>query len=135
MKKTIATCVLLAASAHCAAEISVIVHPSNGNALDKDSIAKIYLGKAKSFSDGTKVQAVGLSSGSVVDEFTSNVLGKSSSQYKAYWSKLIFTGKGTPPEGLDNEQAVLDFVAQNSDAIGYVDSAKVTSAVKVVGKF
>ncbi|CAM4136097.1 phosphate ABC transporter substrate-binding protein [Pseudoalteromonas byunsanensis] len=135
MKKTIATCILLAASAHCAAEVSVIVHPSNGNTLDKDSIAKIYLGKTKSFNDGTKVQAVSLNSGNVVDEFTSNVLGKSSSQYKAYWSKLIFTGKGTPPEGLDSEQAVLDFVAGNTDAIGYVDSGKVTGAVKVIGKF
>ncbi|NOU50519.1 phosphate ABC transporter substrate-binding protein [Pseudoalteromonas sp. JBTF-M23] len=135
MKKYFAACMFLAINVSAQAEVAVIVNPSNGAAIDKDAIAKIYLGKTKSFSDGTKVNAVGLNSGSSVDEFTTSVLGKSSSQYKAYWSKLIFTGKGTPPEALDNEQAVIDFVAANADAIGYVDSAKVTDNVKVVGKF
>ncbi|MBD1584347.1 phosphate ABC transporter substrate-binding protein [Pseudoalteromonas sp. S16_S37] len=135
MKKYFAACMFLAISVSAQAEVTVIVNPSNGATIDKDAIAKIYLGKTKSFSDGTKVNAVGLNSGSTVDEFTANVLGKSSSQYKAYWSKLIFTGKGTPPEALDSEQAVIDFVAANADAIGYVDSSKVTGNVKVVGKF
>ncbi|BBN83805.1 hypothetical protein PA25_37900 [Pseudoalteromonas sp. A25] len=135
MSKYFVASTLLALSFSIQAEVAVIVNPSNGATLDKDAIAKIYLGKAKSFSDGTKVNAVGLNSGGAVDAFTSNVLGKSSSQYKAYWSKLIFTGKGTPPETLDSEQAVIEFVAANADAIGYVESAKVTGAVKVVGKF
>ncbi|CAH9053800.1 hypothetical protein PSECIP111951_02402 [Pseudoalteromonas holothuriae] len=135
MKKYFVAGTLLAVSAAIQAEVAVIINPSNNTALDKEAIAKIYLGKMKSFSNGTKVNAVGLSSGDSVGKFTANVVGKSSSQYKAYWSKLIFTGKGTPPEALGSEQAVIDFVAANADAIGYVDSAKVTDSVKVVGKF
>lgn len=129
MKNYILGCVLLAVSTLSQAEVAVIVNPANGAALDKDEIAKIYLGKSKSFSDGTKVKAVGLNSGGTVDAFTSGVVGKSSSQYKAYWSKLIFTGKGTPPEALDSEQAVIDFVSANADAIGYVDSRDRKSVV------
>ena len=51
---------------------------------------------------------------------------------KAYWSKLVFTGKGTPPAELANEAAVLSHVAANPDAIGYVDAASVDGSVKVV---
>ncbi|MGB1303739.1 MAG: phosphate ABC transporter substrate-binding protein, partial [Pseudoalteromonas marina] len=47
----------------------------------------------------------------------------------------VFTGKGTPPEKLGSDQAVIDFVAANADAIGYVDSAKVSDNVKVVATF
>ncbi len=72
---------------------------------------------------------------SVADEFNDKVVGKSSSQLNAYWSKLVFTGKGTPPEKLTTDQAVIDFVAANNDAIGYVDSAKVTDKVKVIATF
>jgi hypothetical protein len=117
------------------AEVAVIVNLSNNNALDKGTISKIYLGKTKSFADGGKIKAVGQNGTAVAKAFTQSVVGKSSSQFKAYWSKLIFTGKGTPPEVLSNDQAVIDFVASNPQGIGYIDGAKVTDAVKIVGRF
>ncbi len=35
-----------------AAEIAVVVHPSNAAALNPEAIAQIYLGRSKSFPDG-----------------------------------------------------------------------------------
>ncbi|MDQ2042934.1 phosphate ABC transporter substrate-binding protein [Pseudoalteromonas sp. 20-92] len=135
MKKLILASALTLCSISASAEVAVIVNASNTSNLDADTIKKIYLGKSKSFDNGTKVNPVNQNGNSVADEFNDKVVGKSSSQLNAYWSKLVFTGKGTPPEKLDNDQAVLDFVAANNDAIGYVDSAKVNDSVKVVGKF
>ncbi|ALQ08882.1 MULTISPECIES: type 2 periplasmic-binding domain-containing protein [Pseudoalteromonas] len=135
MKKLILASALTLCSISASAEVAVIVNASNTSNLDADTIKKIYLGKSKSFDNGAKVNPVNQNGNSVADEFNDKVVGKSSSQLNAYWSKLVFTGKGTPPEKLDNDQAVLDFVAANNDAIGYVDSAKVNDSVKVVGKF
>ncbi|MEI8706026.1 phosphate ABC transporter substrate-binding protein [Pseudoalteromonas sp. B62] len=135
MKKLILASALTLCSISASAEVAVIVNASNTSNLDADTIKKIYLGKSKSFDNGAKVNPVNQNGNSVADEFNDKVVGKSSSQLNAYWSKLVFTGKGTPPEKLDNDQAVLDFVAANNDAIGYVDSAKVNGSVKVVGKF
>ncbi|MBE0370496.1 phosphate ABC transporter substrate-binding protein [Pseudoalteromonas sp. MMG013] len=134
MKSQIALCLFMSAF-YVNAEVAVIVNASNGNSLDKSAISKIYLGKSKSYADGTKVKAVAQTGTSVAKAFTQNVVGKSNSQFKAYWSKLIFTGKGTPPNPLSNDQAVIDFVMNNPEGIGYIDSAKVTDKVKVVGKF
>ncbi|MCQ8877300.1 phosphate ABC transporter substrate-binding protein [Pseudoalteromonas shioyasakiensis] len=135
MKKLFLATALTVCSFSTLAEVAVIVNPANANQIDANTIKKIYLGKSKSFDDGMKVNPVNQDSNSVADEFNDKVVGKSGSQLNAYWSKLIFTGKGTPPEKLSNDQAVIDFVSSNTDGIGYIDSAKVTDNVKVVAKF
>ena len=135
MKKLILVSALSLCSINAFADIAVIINPSNINTVDTDTIKKIYLGKSKSFSNGDKVNPVDQDGTSVADEFNDKVVGKSSSQLNAYWSKLIFTGKGTPPEKLASDQAVIDFVAANNDAIGYIDSSKVSDKVKVIATF
>ena len=66
------------------------------------------------------------------EEFNKKALGKSSSQLKAYWSKLIFTGKGTPPDAIGNVEDVIAKVASDPSAIAYIDAGSVTGTVKVV---
>jgi ABC-type phosphate transport system substrate-binding protein len=119
------------------AEISVIVSPSNPNGtLDQATVGKIFLGKAKSFPDGTQAVPVDQDDGAAArDAFNSTVLGKSASQLKSYWSRLIFTGKGTPPKPSGNDAAVKAIVANNPNIIGYIDSSAVDASVKVVHKF
>ncbi|CAM3027209.1 phosphate ABC transporter substrate-binding protein [Pseudoalteromonas distincta] len=135
MKKIILASAFSLCSINVFAEVAVIINPSNASSVDADTIKKIYLGKSKSFSNGEKVNPVNQDNTTVADEFNDKVVGKSSSQLNAYWSKLIFTGKGTPPEKLASDQAVIDFVAANNDAIGYIDSSKVSDKVKVIATF
>ncbi|MBU2279187.1 MAG: phosphate ABC transporter substrate-binding protein, partial [Gammaproteobacteria bacterium] len=86
------------------AEVAVIVHPSNNNTLDAATVAKIYLGREKSFADGQSVVPMSLAETTASSaSFNDVVLKKSASQLKAYWSKLVFTGKGTPPKELASE--------------------------------
>ena len=118
------------------AEIAVIVHPSNANALDEAAISKIYLGREKSFADGSSVIPMSLGESAAASAaFNEKVLKKSSSQLKAYWSKLVFTGKGTPPKEVISDDEMVKLVAGNPSVMGYVDAAKVDASVKVVFKF
>ncbi|MBH0030352.1 phosphate ABC transporter substrate-binding protein [Pseudoalteromonas sp. SWYJZ98] len=135
MKKLILASALSLCSFGALAEVAVIVNPGNANALDAETIKKIHLGKAKSFDNGNKVNPATQNGTAIADEFNSKVVGKSSSQLNAYWSKLVFTGKGTPPEKFDSAQAVIDFVAANGDSIGYIDSSRATDKVKVIATF
>ncbi len=116
------------------AETAVIVSAGNGNAtMDADTISRIFLGKASSFPDGSPAVPVDQSEGSDVrNDFTDKVLGKSAGQLKAYWSRLVFTGKGTPPKEVGNNAAVKSLVAANPNMIGYIDSSAVDDTVKVV---
>ena len=116
--------------------VDVIVHPSNADALDQATISKIFLGKSSKFPGGSKAVPVALAEGaSAAEEFNDKVLGKSSSQLKSYWSKLVFTGKGTPPKEVASDQDVIDLISANPNMIGYVSSGSATGAVKVVGSF
>lgn len=131
---TVIICVFYASSSF--AEVAVIVHPSNSNTLSIQDIQFIYLGKKKSFPNGDEAVPVSLiESASTTVEFNDKVLKKSSSQLRAYWSKLVFTGKGSPPKAVEADAELVNLVASNPNLIGYVDSASISGDVKVVGKF
>ncbi len=119
------------------AEVAVIVNPANANvALDKDQLTKIFLGKKKSFPDGAKAVPLDQAEGSATrTAFYNLVTNKDESQLKAYWSRMIFTGKGTPPKAVGGDADVVSFVAGNAGAVGYVDAGAVNDSVKVVAKF
>jgi len=118
------------------ADIAVIVHPSNSNSMDASAISRLFLGKSKKFPDGSVAIPLNqIEASNATGQFNSKALKKSSSQLKAYWSKLVFTGKGSPPKSVDNNDAVLDLVASNPNIIGYVDSNVLTDKVKVLTTF
>ena len=117
------------------AEVSVIVNPSNADSISADDIKRIFLGKMKNFPSGAQVIAINQSASSDVRKsFDSEALGKSASQIKAYWSKLVFSGKGNPPKEVTNDQEVIALVKDNPSVIGYIDSSSVSGDVKVIAK-
>lgn len=127
---------LLLVSSQALAEISVIVHPSNNGTVDAEIVSRVFLGKAKSLSSGESVTPFNMTDSSeLYDEFTEKALGKSASQVKAYWAKLIFTGKGNAPKQASSEQEMLKTVSSDPSAIGYVSSSAVDDSVKVVLTF
>ncbi|GEK09088.1 type 2 periplasmic-binding domain-containing protein [Pseudoalteromonas peptidolytica] len=126
----------LLCSSYSTLAVDVIVNPANNSALDENEIKQIFIGKAKSFSDGSKALPITQVDGSsVTDEFNEKVLNKSSSQLKAYWSKLVFTGKGTPPKEAADDAEVIKLVASNPNLIGFVSSGAADGSVKVVKSF
>ncbi|GAB3275300.1 hypothetical protein [Parahaliea aestuarii] len=115
---------LLAANAH--AGIAVVVNPAAAD-LTSDQVAAIYLGKDKSFSP-LDLPA----SDAIRADFYQKATGRSLSQVKATWSRLMFSGKAQPPEELPDAASVKQAVAGDAKAIGYIDAAAVDGSVKVV---
>lgn len=129
MKKlhSAAIAALLLAAAPVFAEVVVVVNPANTEAVSKDQIANVYLGKSTAFapvdqSDGSAIRG----------EFYKKVADKDASQAKALWSKLVFTGKASPPKEVGSSADVKKAVAANPKAIGYIEKSAVDATVKVV---
>ena len=127
MLKKILVVALLLGSYSAWANIAVIVNPANDSSINAEEIVRIYTGRSNAFNAVNLAESVPLRA-----QFDEKGVGRTSAQLKAHWSKLVFTGKGTPPAELGSEEAVLEFVAKNPQAIGYVSADKATSAVKVV---
>ncbi len=118
------------------ADIAVIVNPANDSTVDKTVIKKIFIGKAKRFTNGSVALPMNGPKGSVTrDNFNEKVVGRSTRKLNAYWSKLTFTGKGTMPRELSSDAEIIETITSNQGAIGYIDSSSVTDAVKVIATF
>ena len=101
--------------------------------LNKDQVADIFLGKSRRFPDGTQATPLDQpEASSVRDSFYSTVVGKSPSQLKAYWSKIIFTGRGQPPRTVLNSGQVKKFLVENPLAISYMEADQVDSTVRAL---
>lgn len=116
------------------AQVAVIVNAkSAAAAMTADQVASIFLGKSTTLPTGaTAVPADQPDSAAVRDLFYTKVTGKQAAQVKAAWSRLVFSGKGTPPKELASSAEVKKFVAANPDAIGYIEKSAVDASVKVV---
>ncbi len=125
---------LLFLSGQCLAEVKIVVHSSVADdAVTSSEAANVFLGKTKTLPSGHKTVPIDQEEGEEPrDEFYTKVTKKDASQLKAYWSRLIFTGKGQPPKAVLDDTEVLELVASNPNIIGYVSGDADTSGVKVL---
>ncbi|MCV2354593.1 hypothetical protein LNV09_10505 [Paucibacter sp. B2R-40] len=116
------------------AQVAVIVNSKSPTAtMTADQVSAIFLGKSNTLPSGAAALAVDLpESAAARDQFYSKVTGKQAAQVKAAWSRLVFSGKATPPKELATAADVKKFVAANADAIGYIEKSAVDASVKVV---
>jgi ABC-type phosphate transport system substrate-binding protein len=114
--------------------VAVVSAKSPVTSLSASQVADIFLGKSSRFPDGTTATPIDQPEESPVrDRFYARYTGKSPSQVKAIWSKLIFTGRGLPPAQAADATQLKKMLAANPGAIGYMDSAQVDNTVRVVG--
>jgi ABC-type phosphate transport system substrate-binding protein len=127
MTKFVFAALALSLAVSASAEVVVVVNPANADAVSKDQIANVFLGKSTAFApidqaDGSAVRG----------EFYKKVADKDAAQAKALWSKLVFTGKATPPKEVASSADVKKAIAANPKAIGYIEKSAVDASVKVV---
>ena len=117
-----------------AAEIVVIVNPKSPLAsMTPDQVSAIFMGKTNTLPSGSTAAPADLPEGNAArDQFYSKAAGKSSSQVKATWARLTFSGKATPPKEVPSAAEVKKFVAANPEAVGYIEKSAVDGSVKVV---
>ena len=129
-----AAAALFASSVGAFAQVAVIVSPKSPLAtMSADQVSAIFLGKTSTLPSGGTALPTDLPDSAATRElFYTKVTGKSTAQVKAAWSRLVFSGKATPPKELGSSADVKKFVASNPDAIGYIEKSAVDSSVKVV---
>jgi ABC-type phosphate transport system substrate-binding protein len=130
--------ILLVSSFRVSAEESVafkvIVNPGvSGTKIPRDTLAQIYLGNARTWSDGSAIAAVDLSTVSPVRRaFSRSVLGTPVDAVKQHWLRSASSGK-RPPAVKESDAAVVAFVSSARGAVGYVSQdAELPATVRVL---
>jgi ABC-type phosphate transport system substrate-binding protein len=130
----IAVLVFLAASPQLHAdEVAVVSAKSTVTTLSRSQVADIFFGKTTRFPDGSQAVPIDQSEGTLArDDFYVWIAGKSAAQMKAYWSKIIFTGRGQPPKAVANSSETKRVIVANPNTIGYIESKLVDDTLRVV---
>jgi ABC-type phosphate transport system substrate-binding protein len=103
----------------------VLIASSNvmvNGSISASDVQNIFLGKKTTWDDGNKITFITLNDGTTHETFLKNYIGKSSSQYKTFWKKQVFTGKGKMPESVDSDQDMVKAISGTTNAIGYVSA-------------
>ncbi|MBC9251193.1 phosphate ABC transporter substrate-binding protein [Pseudomonas alcaligenes] len=108
-------------------EVAVIMAANASVSPSQSEVANIFLGKDNSLKS---IDQKGWNP--TKEKFYRTLTNKSESQLKSYWSGLVFTGKGQPPQSVDDDASVVAMVGSEANRIGYVDKAAVNDKVKVL---
>jgi ABC-type phosphate transport system substrate-binding protein len=100
----------------------VVVHATNRTeSLTQAELSRIFLRRDTHWVGGGPIFPVDQPRDSAVrSAFTEGVHGRTVGAVNSYWQQQIFSGGEIPPSERANDQAVLEFVRTNPDAIGYV---------------
>lgn len=117
-----------------AEDIVVVVNQKNGvNKLSREEVIDIFLGRNRQLSSGVTALPLDLPGVSTEREaFYSRLTGKNMSEINAYWARLIFSGRASPPTLMRSQEESMQMVIDNRSAVGYLERSKVSSQVKVV---
>ena len=117
-----------------AGELVIIVSAKNPVvALHAQQVADIFLAQSGRFPNGSNAVAIDQTIGAGLrDDFYQRVASKSPSLVKAYWTKMVFTGRANPPKEAAGNDAVRKLIAGNPELIGYIDRDALDDSVKAV---
>ncbi len=94
---------------------SVTVHE-----ISQKDAEQIFIGKKRTWDNGDIIVPVILNSGEAHNSFLKEVTKKSPMQFKTYWKKIVFTGKGQALKNFDSENDLVSFVKSTKGAVGYI---------------
>jgi ABC-type phosphate transport system substrate-binding protein len=119
---------LLGTTLSASAETVVIVSQKNpATRMFSEQASQFFLGKSAMFTPIDQAE-----SSAIRADFYHKVADKDPAQVKAIWSKLVFTGKATPPKEYNSDAEVKKAVAADPKAIGYINKNSVDDTVKVI---
>ncbi|MDD2558569.1 MAG: hypothetical protein RBR43_06875 [Desulfuromonadaceae bacterium] len=116
-----------------AGEPTLVVHKSNPvTSLNLTEARNIFLGKKVFWNNGDSIEVFLQDKGEIHKTFALKTLGKSPRQLTMYWKRVLFSGEGIPPRKAANDHEMLELVAGNAKAIGYIDHEFIDNRIKAV---
>jgi ABC-type phosphate transport system substrate-binding protein len=115
----------------CAAARVVIANNDvPAGSLSADELKDIYTGKTGYWQGGQRVVIAVLADGN--DAALKKVSGMDASQFKTFWQRLVFSGRGQLPKKADDAASLVALVARTQGAIALVPADAGLMGVKIL---
>ena len=134
--KFILVSLLMLLSTSALGDVVVVVNKDSLiTSLNDLQVANIFLARTNRFPNGEKSKPIELKKGDARSHFYQNISGKTPKQLTAYWTTLVFSGKGRPPKGFTDYNELLKTFDLESGAITYLELGQVTENMRIVYAF
>lgn len=113
--------------------VQLVGHPTRAATLTRADARAIYLKRRLLWSDGQPIIPINREAGSEArEQFSEKIFGQDSRRLATFWNQRYFEAGEFPPATLASEEAVVRFVSENANAVGYVTTQSVSDAVAVL---
>lgn len=102
------------------------------DSLSAKSLRNIFLGKERTWKEGGFIYPAALEGGPVHQKFLELYLRKTPAQFSTHWRRIAFTGKPLKINLFKTERQLVDYVAQQEGAIGYIGAETPAANVKQI---
>lgn len=100
--------------------------------VSRERAENLYLGHATTLADGTPVKLIDLPNGALRDDFYLKLTGKNPAQIRAYWSRLVFTGRALPPREASSTAEARQWLLDTPNLIGYMERTDVPPGARIL---
>lgn len=115
---------------HASDELVVVINQASPvQQLSHAAVSALYLGNLGTHEANHNLKPLDLQDGDVRDAFYEQLLGRSRSQMRAYWSRMVFTGKGKPPRAYTADEARQALLA-NPELITYLPRSQLDATLR-----
>ncbi|MBV5297701.1 MAG: hypothetical protein JZU64_06055 [Rhodoferax sp.] len=128
---------LLALCGGVSAEPVVVVNAASSiGPLSHDDVINIFLGRYRRLPSGAAAMPIDQpESGALRAEFYRKLVNKDLNEINAYWSRLIFSGRTSPPLQAGNAAEVLSLLSGHAGGIAYIERSQIDKRFRVVLEF
>jgi ABC-type phosphate transport system substrate-binding protein len=116
------------------ADLVVVVNAKSGvDKLSVDEVINIVMGRYRQLPSGIPAQPIDQpESQPERARFYRLLVNKDLPEINAYWARLIFSGKTRPPQQANSQAEVVNWLASQRGAIGYMERSQVDSRFQIV---
>lgn len=120
----------------CAEPVVVVNAASTITRLGQDDVVNIFLGRYRRLpTGGTAVPIDQPENTALRTEFYRKLVNKEPNEISAYWARLLFSGKTSPPLQTANANEVMLLLADQPGGIAYLDRSQVDRRFRIVMEF
>jgi ABC-type phosphate transport system substrate-binding protein len=96
----------------------------------KAELKAIYLGEKVKWGNRKHIRVAILEDALVYKGFLQTVVGKTPAQFDQHWSRMVMTGKASMPQIFTDVQQLVNYVANEPNAVGVVPAGLPYNSVK-----
>ncbi|MDP2785559.1 MAG: hypothetical protein Q8O38_13340 [Sulfurimicrobium sp.] len=127
----------LLAAPPAVAELVVVANAGSGvERLSRDEVINIFLGRYRQLPSGLAALPIDQPAEQPLKaQFYRKLVNKDLAEINAYWARLIFSGKTSPPRQAASAAEVMAWLVRTPGAIGYVERGMVDARLRIVMEF